>query len=57
MLRDVLTALEAAPTLNLHPETVKSFCRISKLTDKNVRIRLVSEEMYLSLEPDDRSDA
>jgi hypothetical protein len=57
MLRDVLTAVEAAPTLNLHPKTFKPFYRIGKLTDKNVRIRRVGEEIYLSLEPDDRSDA
>ena len=31
MQRDVLTVLEAASTLNLHPETVKRFCRIGKL--------------------------
>ena len=36
MLRDVLTAVEAASTLNLHPETVKRFCRIGKLHGEKV---------------------
>ena len=36
MQRDVLTALEAASTLNLHPETVKRFCRIGKLRGEKV---------------------
>ena len=57
MLRDVLAAVEAASTPNLYPETVKPFCHIRKLTDKNVRIRRVGEETYFWLEPDDRSDA
>jgi hypothetical protein len=36
MLRDVVTAIEAASTLNLHPETVKRFCRIGKLYGEKV---------------------
>ena len=36
MIRDVLTAVEAASTLNLHPETVKRFCRIGKLYGEKV---------------------
>ena len=31
MLKEFLTTVEAASTLNLHPETVKRFCRIGKL--------------------------
>ena len=57
MLRDVLTAVETAPTLKLHPEKVKPSCRIGKLTDKNVRIRRIGEEISLPLEPNDRSGA
>ena len=38
MQRDVLTALEAASTLNLHPETVKRFCRIGKLKGEKVSV-------------------
>ncbi len=38
MLRDVLTAVEAASTLNLHPETVKRFCRIGKLKGEKVSV-------------------
>ena len=36
MLRDVLTAVEAGSALNLHPETVKRFCRIGKLHGEKV---------------------
>ena len=36
MLRDVVTAIEAASTLNLHLETVKRFCRIGKLYGEKV---------------------
>jgi excisionase family DNA binding protein len=36
MQRDVLTVLETASTLNLHPETVKRFCRIGKLHGEKV---------------------
>ena len=38
MLRDALTAVEAASTLNLHPETVKRFCRIGKLKGEKVSV-------------------
>ena len=38
MQRDVLTALEAASTLNLHPETVKRFCRIGKLKGEKLSV-------------------
>ena len=38
MQRDVLTVLEAASTLNLHPETVKRFCRIGKLKGEKVSV-------------------
>ena len=31
MLKEFLTTVEAASALNLHPETVKRFCRIGKL--------------------------
>ncbi len=36
MQRDVLTVLETASALNLHPETVKRFCRIGKLHGEKV---------------------
>ena len=36
MQRDVLTVLETASALNLHPETVKRFCRIGKLKGEKV---------------------
>ena len=38
MQRDVLTVLETASTLNLHPETVKRFCRIGKLKGEKVSV-------------------
>jgi len=38
MQRDVLTVLEATSTLNLHPETVKRFCRIGKLKGEKVSV-------------------
>ena len=38
MLRDVLTAVEAGSALNLHPETVKRFCRIGKLKGEKVSV-------------------
>ena len=52
MLRDVLTAVEAASTLNLHPETVKRFCRIGKLKGEKLSvgwlIRRTEIETFLS---------
>ena len=38
MQRDVLTALEAASKMDLHPETVKRFCRIGKLKGEKVSV-------------------
>ena len=38
MQRDVLTVLETASALNLHPETVKRFCRIGKLKGEKVSV-------------------
>ena len=38
MQRDVLTVLETASTLNLHPETVKRFYRIGKLKGEKVSV-------------------
>ena len=38
MQRDVLTVLEAASTLNLHPATVKRFCRIGQLKGEKVSV-------------------
>lgn len=54
MMRDLLSAVEANPTLNLRPNTYKPSSRIEKLTDNNIRIRRVVEEIYLPIEPDDR---
>ena len=38
MLKEFLTTVEAASTLNLHPETVKYFCRIGKLKGEKVSV-------------------
>ena len=38
MQRDVLTALEAASKMDLHPETVKRFCRIGKLKGEKLSV-------------------
>ena len=38
MRRDVLTALEGASTMDLHPKTVKRFCRIGKLKGEKVSV-------------------
>ena len=38
MQRDVLTVLETASALNLHPETVKRFCRIGKLKGEKASV-------------------
>ena len=35
---DFLTTVEVASTLNLHPETVKRFCRIGKFKGETVSV-------------------
>ena len=45
MLSDFLTTLEAASMLQLHPETIKRFCRLGKLkADKVNNGWLIPEE-------------
>ena len=54
MLKDVMMASKSDPTLTLHMKTDKPFSRIRKFSDRNIRIPLVDDNRYLSLQPDYR---